>query len=303
MREILFVAYHYAPAEHAGTRRVMAFAKYLPSAGYNPVVLTTALRGRFAADAAQGIVRADELLGLLVRRYRALRLRGVPAAQRAATPVFDATTGVTRRLMGLLIPDVQITWLPLALRQGLQVIRGRPIELIFSSSPPPTAHLVALGLKRRTGLPWVADFRDGWTFEPPNPVALSSPLRRRVELALERRVVLAADRIVTVNQAIAADLARRYPGAAAKLAVIPNGYDPTDFAGLAPRGERSPRMRLVHTGALTLSRADTSLAGLLEALRRLRARLPALAQDIELVLVGELAAAERALLGAAGLGE
>lgn len=301
LRDVLMVAYHYAPAEHAGTRRAGAFAKYLPAAGYRPLVLTTTLRGSLADDAARGIVRADELIGLLARPYRALRLRRVPAERRANTAVFDAGAGPAKLLMNLMIPDINVTWHPLAVRKGLQLIRQGSIRLIFSTSPPPTAHLVALSLKRRTGLPWVADFRDGWMFEPPNPVTLNSAFRRRVEAALERRVVLGADRIVTVNQAIAGDLAARYPSAAAKIVVITNGYDPEIFAGLERTRAADGRFRIVHTGSLSQSEASRSIDGLLGALRRLQTEASPLIDQLELVLVGNLSSRERETIAAAGL--
>ena len=302
-RELLMLPYYYPPADHAGTRRMTAFARYLPEVGYRPIILTTNIRGSTPSDAAQYIFRAGEISSLLARPYRALRLRRVPQQQRGNVAAIAADSWVSRMLMACLIPDLHVTWYPLAVRQGLRLLRSRPIKLLFSSSPPATSHLVALRLKRLTGLPWVADFRDGWMFEPPNPVPFNSRIRTRIEYALERQVVLSADRIVTVNQTIADDLARRYPATAGRIEVITNGYDPADVAQMPTRVARSARMRLVYTGSLALSRTGTSISGLLAALRGLREAQPALADEIELVFVGKLTDAEQRRIAETGLGD
>lgn len=300
-REVLMLAYHYAPADHTGTRRVSAFARYLPGLGYDPVVLTTDARGTLPDDAARQIYRAPEVARLVAAPLRRLRPR--PAGGQGGGPARLVADGRLLRLLhAVMVPDMCVTWYPPAVRRGLALLRERPIRLIFSSSPPVTSHLVALRLKRRSGLPWVADFRDGWMFEPPNPAPLANPLRARVELALEGLVVRQADQIVTVNETIAGDFARRYPRAAGKVAVITNGYDPAALEGLRRRRQGDGKLRLVYTGALGSSRAGTSIDGLLAALRGLRAEEPGLAGDIELALVGALSAAETALVEGAGLG-
>ncbi|RRR77579.1 MAG: glycosyltransferase [Candidatus Viridilinea halotolerans] len=302
VQKVLVVAYHYPPADHAGTRRVTSFARYLPDLGYRPVILTTNARGSQVTDNEHLIFRASELSGLLARPYRAWQLRNLPKQQQANAAAIAADSRVSRRLNDWLIPDIHITWLPLALRKGLQLLREQPIKLIFSSSPPATSHLVALRLKQLTGLPWVADFRDGWMFEPPNPAPLKHLLRTKVESALEQRVVLGADRIVTVNQVIADDFARRYPEIAHKIVIITNGYDPSDFVALK-RKVKATKLRFVHTGALSLSRAATSIAGLLTALKQLQVSMPALTNNLELLLVGQLTEIERTIIANAHLGE
>ncbi|MEI8305940.1 MAG: hypothetical protein WCF99_02630 [Chloroflexales bacterium] len=148
--ELWMLPYYYPPADHAGTRRVTAFAKYLPEAGYRPIILTTNIRGSTPSDTAQHIFRADEISSLLARPYRALRLRRMPQQQRANAAAIAADSWISRMLMACLIPDLHITWYPLAVRQGLRLLRSRPIKLLFSSSPPTTSHLVALRLKHLT---------------------------------------------------------------------------------------------------------------------------------------------------------
>ena len=65
------------------------------------------------------------------------------------------------------MPDLAVgTWLPFALPRALSLARKGDFDVVLTTSPPQSAHLVGLALARR-GLPWIAELRDGWTFEPP----------------------------------------------------------------------------------------------------------------------------------------
>jgi glycosyltransferase involved in cell wall biosynthesis len=149
-----------------------------------------------------------------------------------------------------------------------------------------------LKLKQETGLPWLADFRDGWMFEPLVSGRRGPGFWPGLSARLEQKVVLAADRLVTVNDIIADDLIQRYPEAAAKVSVITNGYDPEDFLPLHRQENHPRKFRVIHTGALALSRAGTSLAGLLAALCAIHHSHHPLCQDLEIVMVGQLTASE-----------
>ena len=116
--------------------------------------------------------------------------------------------------------------------------------MVFSSALPATAHLVARSLARRLRVPWVAEYRDPWT---------DSGSRRRMwplyylERALEDRVVRDAAALITVSDSWAAQLHRRFPGA--PVAVVPNGYDASDYtAGEKPPS--GPPLTLLYTGRL-----------------------------------------------------
>lgn len=300
LRQVLLITYLYPPVENAGTRPVEKFVKYLPEFGYRPVILTTANYGNLPDDADRLIFRADELFGFFKRAYRALKLGHVPVDQQGTIGLLPPGGRLERWKFTYMVPDPKIIWYPPAVRQGRKVLRSQPIRLLYSTSPPETSHLVALKLKQETGLPWVADFRDGWLFEPLIGARLSSNLRRRLESGLEQKVMQTADRVITVNEVIAADMAQRYPEAAAKVSVIPNGYDSDDFAGLQ-RQTPHDKFRLVYTGSLSLSRQGTSLSGLLKTLQAMHSSNQPMMKHLEITLVGSLAATELQAIEQAGV--
>ena len=65
--------------------------------------------------------------------------------------------------LNFFVPDAKIGWIPFAVSDGLKIINDHQIDMIFSSSPPQTINLIAKKLSKKTGIPWVADYRDPWT--------------------------------------------------------------------------------------------------------------------------------------------
>ncbi len=310
-KSILIVSYYYTPIENPGTRRVGAFTRYLPQYGYHPVVLTTSSYGMSDGDLStiseRLIFRAPDILdiGRWIARLLTRTTPAIPGER--LPPILTPDSRLARVMEQTLIPDIHIGWLPGAVLRGRMLLRAGAFRAIFSSSPPPSTHLVALALKRLSGLPWVADFRDGWTFEPPNTAVFSSSARLNIERILERMVVLSADRIVTINQVLANDLRSRFPTASERITVISNGYDPEDFNNI-PRLPGSNTFEIVYTGRLAGSRQTGSehgrlLTPLLQALQRFQNRSRPHTTSWRLTFAGALNREERALLENSGLGE
>lgn len=288
------IAYYYPPVEQTGTRRITSFVKYLPQFDYRPVVLTTRTRGSLPDDKATMTFRCDDLLGPFKRAYRSVKMRNMPQDQRANTDIFQHQSLAHRLMMAWATPDPQIIWYPLAVWHGLKLIRSLPIQAIFSTSPPESSHLTALMLKRITGLPWVADFRDGWLFEPLIPQRKTSTLRRILESPLEHVVMASADRIISVNDIIVGDMQHRFPASAERTTTIYNGYDAAVLETIQHNNRQDKkRFRLVHTGTFSISRFSTTINGLLVALGALQAQQHSIIDVLEIILVGTLTSDEK----------
>ncbi len=149
----------------------------------------------------------------------------------------------------LCCPRPEIVWFPFGLVGALLLARRRQFDALYSTSSPETDHLIAAVLKWVTGTPWIADFRDGWTFESTR-VGRQQGLRSKVEGRMERMVVRLADRVVTVNEVIARDLRTRYPQWRNKVITITNGFDSDDLIEARAPGAPSD-FRIVHTGRLS----------------------------------------------------
>lgn len=248
---VLLVAFHYPPLAAApGALRAGAFARYLPAFGWQPHILAPRIS---AYD--PGSCDSDVVVPGHVHRAWAIDAR--------------RHLGWRRRYMAwTAVPDRWAAWLPGAIASGLAAIRRHDIQVIWSTYPIATSHLVAAVLARLSGRPWVAEFRD--------PMVLDgAPTQRRVLAAIERRVMRQADHLVFATDGSARDYVRRYPAIASRWTVIPNGYDPElqpdmpappDPAGLAATA--GPR-RIVHSGQLYPRDRDPT--ALFEALAAMKA--------------------------------
>ena len=154
-------------------------------------------------------------------------------------------------------------------------------DCAITTSPPASAHLVGCAL-RLAGTPWIADLRDGWTFDPPRAPWPTRP-QGALDAALERAVLGYADRLVAVTAPIAADLERRLGRSAT---VITNGFDPEEPLGASPPALDPARHSLVHTGRLNV--VGRSPHALFDGLREFLRRRPDGALRLEVVLAGPI---------------
>jgi glycosyltransferase involved in cell wall biosynthesis len=292
-RHILLVAYFYPPSRDTGARRPAAMAKYLRRLGHRVTVLTTTAYGRLEGPEESEIVRSAD-----AQRLRA-RLHG----RERIDALFDSDTysGEPHFLSRMLVPEpLVVAWLPFARSAALRHHRRDPFDAVITTSPPESAHAVGRALARR-GVPWVADVRDAWSFEPLRP-GFPIAAQRWLDERLERRWLGSADVVVCVSRPAAEDLRARL---GIEPLLVPNGWDPDEQAvadddeaaakALLEPGRRS----LVYTGRFGGYGRDPG--PLVRALESLAREEPEIAGAIELVVAGPLTGDERSLLEAAAV--
>ena len=284
-RRILLVAYFYPPCRDTGVLRPAAMAKWLRRLGHEVTVLTTSAYGSEPDDAGAVVRTAD------AQRWRA-KLRGADRID----ALFDSDTYANRPhpLSRVIVPEaLMAAWAPFARSRALRLNRQRRFDCVITTSPPESAHLVGAALHRR-GVPWLADVRDGWTFEPLRP-GFPTAAQRRLDERLERRWLGGADVVVCVSKPAADDLRAR--GVADPL-LIPNGWDPETAPNETAEhigGFDPERKTLLYTGRFGTYGRDPR--GLIEGIRRLASDAPDLAARFELVIAGPLTDDEAALIG------
>ena len=289
-RSVLLVTQYAPPSSLVAARRVAAVTKYLGRAGHAVTVLTSQSSGEGPIEGAESVVRTKDALTSRLnwrRRHFAALAGGSGESYRPPS-----------RLASVVVPDLSLlTWLPFALPAALRLARTRRFDCVLTTSPPPSVHLVGLAL-RRHGMPWIAELRDGWAFEPPHPAWPLAALDR-LDRGLERRILPSADAVIAVTEPIVDDLRRRY---GIDVELITNGFDPEEVP--AEPAEPDPlldslRFSLVHTGRLALS--GVSLERMLEGVRIAKAEDPAVATKLEVVFAGSATADELRLFTAPDL--
>jgi glycosyltransferase involved in cell wall biosynthesis len=247
------VAYHFPPlAGSSGIQRTLRFVQQLPRHGWDPLVLTAHPRAyERTSDDLLGDVPANvpvrHAQALDTARHLSLRGRYLGAAAR---------------------PDRWVSWKFDGIFQGMKLIRQHRPAVLWSTYPIATAHLIGLGLARRSGLPWIADFRDPMA-QPGYP---EDPATHAAFEQLERDTFAQAQACVFTTPGAADEYRRRYPEHAEKVLVIENGYDEETFAeaqALRASGPLRPEgTTWLHSGIIYPSERDP--APLLAALGRLK---------------------------------
>lgn len=267
----------------SAARRPAGLTKYLSRLGHEVTVLTSVMCGSGPVPGAWRTVRTRDLLvsPLNWRRSSFEALKGESAGIYAGEPSVAAAW---------VIPDLEIVgWVPFALPRALALARQERFDCVITSSPPQSAHLMGLALQRR-GIAWVADLRDGWSFEPTGE-RFPPGRRRRLDRALEEAVLSRADGAVGVTAPIGDDLRARVNP---RAVTITNGYDPDEAdRAVSAAGQalvRGDRFTVAYTGTLALGGASPQ--PLLDAVRRLRVADPEAAAMLDLVFAGPMSATD-----------
>jgi glycosyl transferase family 1 len=248
------IAYFFPPLGGGGVQRSLKHVKYLPHAGFEPIVLTTRTTRTSSPDATltgdvppgTPIIRAPEV------PLQFLRWGLEGALGRAGLPKWPAAN--------VSWPDEHAGWIPAATWHALRAVRRYRPQVIYSTASPVSAHVVAMLVSRRTGLPWVADFRDAWTLAPTRERVVK-PLAR-ASSKLERAFVRQARVVTIVDESIEVD---GLPPTDPRRVLIRNGVDPDDvpeFNGQSVSG----RFTLAHVGKMYGKRDGAPVFAALRAL-------------------------------------
>jgi len=248
MKKVLFIAYLYPPIANSGTRRSLEFANHLPDYGWEPIVLT--VKDPLAKDCEPSLLE-EVRPGTRIERAP---LWSEITAQKIAN-VFSMLVEHNRVAAGLewrlrrlwQVPDECASWQPAAIRRAEEIYQQEGFDAIYASGWPWTSFLIAAEVSRRTGRPYVLDYRDLWK---PSGVEWDrhSLLQKWLNPHLERKVLRTASAVVSTTPSFVQVLEKR--GGKGKAICITNGFDPDDFAH-APAPDPVDRdhfVRVVNTG-------------------------------------------------------
>jgi hypothetical protein len=204
-------------------------------------------------------------------------------------PARGAPARLRSFVLGALVPDINVLWVPFAIARARR-LGSRRFTALLSAGPPHSTHLAALALRGRAER-WVVDAHDPWA-DNPFPVRRPRPLDA-LDAWLERSVISRADAIVSPTAGQSRAFQARY-GKSARFVTLPSGYDERDFSGLTP--VRPALQRLTHLGSLYGPRSPRSF---LEALRSLATLEPNLVANWEVLFIGYADSEARAVLARA----
>ncbi len=300
------LAYYFPPMGLSGVQRTLKFVKYFPRYGWRPTVLTVEPRGYIAKDASM----LEELNPEEVRIVRTGAAG--PGKLMARKDVVALPHERLRKLLSrisdtVFVPDNKIGWKKTAIDRGMELHRDTPFDMIFATAPPFTSFLVGEGLKARTNIPLVLDYRDPWVDYPFK--FYPTPIHRSMNVARERRALRASSHVVTTNRRVKEILLDRYRFLTYHdVDIIPQGFDPEDFEVVreeigreADGGEPSPRLKKMRVTYAGIFWEDRIPDYYLQALHQLFKEQPRLRGRIESVFIGTFRKENRKIVSRLGL--
>jgi len=249
---VLLICYYFPPVGGAGVSRPLGLMKYLPGHGIDCDILTV-------KPIAYRVMEPELLEGLdEARIHRAgstdpLRLLYLAGLRRLSRSSTRRARSTSRRIF----PDSKVGWVRRAVKLGSRLLETGEYDAVISTSPPISCHLIAKELVHRTGLPWIADFRDPWTSYTIENWYSDAEMIDRARALLEA-IRSGAASITGANESIV-----DYLGGGV---AIPTGFDP-HLARLWRPPEKSDRFVIGVLGTIDSLTPMTPLLQLLDTVR------------------------------------
>ena len=175
MKRVLIISYYWPPTGGSGVQRWVKFAKYFPAEGWQPVIYTPENPEQLAVDAsleAEVPAEAEVIRRRIVEPYemykKLLRKSGHSKEAVEVNPVNAQNKSFLQKVAmwirgNFFRPDPRCLWIRPSVKFLKEYLKEHPVDLIVSTGPPQSMHLIGRLLAKETGLPWIADFRDPWT--------------------------------------------------------------------------------------------------------------------------------------------
>lgn len=292
MKKALVITYYWPPSGGAGVQRWLKFTKYLRGFGWEPVIYTpeNPENPEFDASLEKDIPEGMQVIRRPIWEPYSIykRLLGRKKDDRIHA-AFTSETRQNRFLESVsvwirgnfFIPDARRFWIRPSVRFLVEYLASHPVDVIISTGPPHSMHLIAKEVSYSVRLPWLADFRDPWTnIDFYKDLRLTNRSDRKHK-QLEKEVLKAATSVTVISRGMAEDFRRIV---SRPYEVITNGFDPDDVQSDKPVVPDT-RFSIAHIGTMSSSRNPVNLW---KALRELIQDTPGLDRDLEIKLVGKV---------------
>lgn len=291
MKRVLIITYYWPPAGGSAVYRWLKFTKYLKEFGWEPIIYT-AENGEYAEidlSNEKDIPKNLKVLKQPIWEPYMFYKKFIGQKKTEKVNVGFLTEKKKPKLAekvavwirgNFFIPDARKFWIKPSVKFLTAYLKENPVDAVISSGPPHSMHLIALQLKKKLNLPWVADFRDPWTNIDYYPELLLTWLANRKHHRLEKQVVTSADCILTVGSKMTEEFQLL---GGKRVETITNGFDTADYDN-APV-ELDKFFTIAHFG--TINKARNPIV-LWEALTRMLKTNPELDQCLKLKFIGRL---------------
>ncbi len=227
MKKVLVLTYYWPPAGGSGVQRWLKFVKYFREFDIEPVVFTVENPNYPITDTS---LMSDIPEGIEVIRQRIWEpnsiLERFKGNRKESAGFLNPNPGLIGRCVQFIranyfIPDARKFWIKPSVKKIKSYLKESPVDLIITTGPPHSVHLIGYDLKQSLGIKWIADFRDPWTeidYFHQLPLTKKSVAKHH---ELEQKVLRTADKVIVVGTT----MKKNYEHLSSQIEVITNGYD------------------------------------------------------------------------------
>ncbi len=287
MKRALIITYYWPPAGGPGVQRWLKFVTYFKEFGIEPIVYIPENPHYPLTDNSliNEVPKGLEIIKQPIKEpYRFAKVFSKSKTKQVSSGIItNKKQSVLEKLMlwvrgNFFIPDARIGWAKPSIAYLQKYIKENKVDVIITSGPPHSLHLIGLELKQTMKLPWIADFRDPWTTIHYHKSLKLSKSSEKKHKKLESQVLNSADRVVVTSPSTKMEFGKITD---VPIEVITNGYDSS---------EKSTRtldesFSLVHIGSL-LSERNPEL--LWKVLSELTSESKSFASDLKIRLAGTI---------------
>ena len=262
-KRVLIITYYWPPYTGSGVQRWLKFVKFLPEMGWEPVVYTPENPEYGLKDDSflSEIPNSCEVIKQPIwEPYKLLQLfKGKSKSANIGLVKSNLSKSFKDKVLNwirgnIFIPDPRVFWVRPSVRYLKKYLKEKPVDIIITTGPPHSMHLIGLGLKQQLGVTWLADFRDPWSkLDFLDQFMVTKFSRKRYE-QLESKVLKHCDGVLSTSESMKDFL---QPFNEQKFYTITNGYDESDFEDLPT--PNPTKFIISHTGLLNENRNPAKL--------------------------------------------
>ena len=279
MKKLLMISYFFPPCSKVGVLRSTAWARHLPEYGWEPWIITPSPKyildnGAEAifeeikdkcriihTSTFEPVLRARQLWREKASKAQAaVSQENVELATRKGPTSAKSLIWRLRELAEL--PDEHWGWIPFAVAHAWKL--RKQWDVLYTTFGPPTGFVAGWIIKMLTGKPWLADFRDLWTWG--GKTVFPTTLHRDISVWLEKQGVSAADVVTTTTPTQTLRLQELAPYRKTKFTTIYNGFEAFEMPQTQPPAQRGA-VRIIYPGALYRGRDPRVLMEAISTLR------------------------------------
>lgn len=256
MKKVLIITYYWPPAGGPGVQRWLKFVKYSKDFDIEPIV--------YVPENPHYPLRDDSLINEIPENttllkqpikepYGLAKLFSKKKTQKISSGIIsEKKPGFLEKMMlwvrgNFFIPDARVGWVKPSIKFLKTYLKANQVDVIVSSGPPHSLHLIGLGLKNETGIPWVTDFRDPWTSIGYHKKLHLSKRSQKKHKQLESKVLNTCDAVIVTSPSTKSQFEKITE---TPITVITNGFD----VEISPSKNLDTDFTLSHIGSLLSER-------------------------------------------------